>query len=793
MNKTVTLLIVIITLFNIELIQAQKFTLSGKITNLMDGETLFGVNITTSDFKKGTATNEYGFYTLILPKGKHKLIISYLGFNTIYKEIDLDKNQTLNIELGEESSNLDEIVISAKESKIRNKIKKTQMSVTQMSIKTIKQAPVILGEVDILKTITLLPGVTTNGEGSSGFNVRGGAADQNLVLLDEATIYNTSHLFGFFSVFNADAIKDINLYKGGMPAKYGGRVASVLDVRQKDGNSKDFHIKGGVGLISSRLLVEGPIKKDKASFLIAGRTSYVNLFLKAAKNDNRISFYDLNTKISYEIDENNRLFLSGYFGKDKFSIGKFLNNSYGNNTFNLRWNHLFNSRLFSNLSLIYSKYDYRLDFKVLDFEWTSNIVDLNIKYNFKYSFNEKYKLNFGANINSYNFNPGEVKPTSDSSIINELILDKKQAFEPALYAELEHKVTDKLNLRYGVRYSSFYRMGKQTLKKYHNDLAVVYNADLDIYERAESIGEETFANGKTIASFNGLEPRASLVYQFNNQTSIKASYQRVNQYIHLISNTNSATPLDIWAPSGKYIKPQKSNQYAIGYFKNLKNDLYSVEVESYFKTVSNRLDYIDGSNLIANNTIETEVLAGESRSYGLELLIKKNKGKFTGWMSYTLSKSEQRVQGRTAIETGINNGNWYNTSYDRTHDLSITGSYKLNKKWQFGANFIFQTGRPTNYPSGQYQFEDYIVPVYLSRNAERLSAYHRLDISATLTPRKNKNRKWKGEWVFGIYNLYNRKNAASITFNRNDDTNLNEATKTSIFGIMPGVTYNFKF
>jgi len=793
MNKTVTLLIAIITLFNIGLIQAQKFTLSGKITNQIDGETLFGVNITTNDFTKGTATNEYGFYTLTLPKGKYKLIISYLGFNTIYKDIDLDKNQTLNIELSEESSNLDEIVISAKESKIRNKIKKPQMSVTQMSIKTIKQAPVVLGEVDILKTITLLPGVTTNGEGSSGFNVRGGAADQNLVLLDEATIYNTSHLFGFFSVFNADAIKDINLYKGGMPAKYGGRVASVLDVRQKDGNSKDFHIKGGVGLISSRLLVEGPIKKDKASFLVAGRTSYVNLFLKAMKNDNRISFYDLNTKISYEIDENNRLFLSGYFGKDKFSIGKFLNNSYGNNTFNLRWNHLFNSRLFSNLSLVYSKYDYRLDFKVLDFEWTSDVVDLNIKYDFKYSFNEKYNLNFGANINSYNFNPGKVKPTSDTSIINELILDKKQAFEPAFYTELEHKVTDKLNLRYGIRYSSFYRMGKQTLKKYNNDLAVVYNADLDIYERAIPSGEETFEKGKTIASFNGLEPRASLAYQFNNQTSVKASYQRVNQYIHLISNTNSATPLDIWAPSGKYIKPQKSNQYAIGYFKNLKNDLYSIEIESYFKTVSNRLDYIDGSNLIANNTIETEVLAGKSRAYGLELLIKKNKGKFTGWMSYTLSKSEQRVQGRTAIETGINNGNWYNTSYDRTHDLSITGSYKLNKKWQFGANFIFQTGRPTNYPSGQYQFEDYIVPVYLSRNAERLPAYHRLDISATLTPRKNKNRKWKGEWVFGIYNLYNRKNAASITFNRNEETNLNEATKTSIFGIMPGITYNFKF
>lgn len=772
---------------------AQQFTVSGKITNQLDGETLFGVNITTDDFKQGATTNEYGFYTLTLPKGNHKILISYLGFETIFKEINLNANLTLNIGLKEEANNLDEVIISTKDTKIRNKIRKPQMSVTQLSVKTIKKAPVVLGEIDILKTITLLPGVTTNGEGSSGFNVRGGAADQNLVLLDEATIYNTSHLFGFFSVFNADAIKDINLYKGGIPAKYGGRVSSVLDVRQKDGNSKEFHATGGIGLISSRLMIEGPIKKDKASFLLAGRASYVNLFLQAAKEENRVGFYDLNSKLSYEINDNNKVFLSGYFGRDTFEINNFFKNTYGNNSFNLRWNHLFNSRLFSNLSLIYSKYDYNLIFNASEFEWKSDIVDTNLKYDLKYSINDTYKLNFGLNFTSYNFNPGEILKTSETSSINEEILEKKYAYEPAFYAELEHKVSNKLNLRYGFRYSSFYRVGKQTMQLYQDDLPVIYNADLNIYERTDPIGEKEYGNGETIASFNGFEPRASLAYQLDKNTSVKASYQRVNQYVHLISNTNSATPLDVWAPSGKYIKPQKSNQYAIGFFKNLKNGEYSLEIESYFKNVNNRIDYIDGSQLIANDHLETEILTGKSRAYGLEILFRKNKGKFTGWFSYTLSKSEQKVAGRTPLESGINNGNWYNTPYDRTHDLSLTGSYKLNKKWQFGANFIFQTGRPANYPSGQYQFEETTVPVFTSRNAERLPANHRLDVSATLTPRKNQHRKWKGEWVFGVYNLYARKNAASITFGRDDDSGRNEATRTSIFGIMPAVTYNFKF
>ncbi len=772
---------------------AQRQTISGKISDSQNGETLFGVNIIIKELKIGAVSNEYGFYSLSIPKGNYTVIYSYLGFKTVEKQINLERDISINIELDEDTTALDEVIVSEAGGKIRAKLRQPQMSVNQLSVKTIKQAPVVLGETDILKTITLLPGVTNAGEGASGFNVRGGATDQNLVLLDETTIYNTSHLFGFFSVFNADAIKDVKLYKGGIPAKFGSRVSSVLDVRQKDGNNKEFHLNGGIGIISSRLMAEGPIKKEKGSFLIAGRTSYANLFLKLANEKNNISFYDLNTKLSYELNENNRLYLSGYFGKDAFGFDQFLQASYGNTSFNLRWNHLFNKKLFSNLSLIYSKYDYKLGFKSIGFDWISSIKNYNIKYDFNYYVNNNLKLNFGVNGNYYNFNPGEIVATKENSIFKDNKLDGKQAFEPAAYLEAEQNLGSKLSVRYGLRVSSFFRLGNQVLNTYTNNQPVIYNSELGVYESANPFSYETYDKGKVMASFIGYEPRLSLSYKLNDETSIKASFQHINQYLHLISNTNAPSPLDIWTPSGKYIKPQKSNQYAVGFFKNFKEEKYSLEIESYYKTVDNRIDYIDGADLIANNTIETEILQGESRAYGLEFLLQKNTGKLTGWLSYTYSKSQQRVQGRDASEPGINDGDWYNTAYDRTHDISLTGSYKLNKKWRFGGNFIFQTGRPTNYPSGQYQLQGFNIPVFTTRNKERLPAYHRLDISATLTPKKNKNRKWKGEWVFGIYNLYGRQNAASIAFRQNEDTLLNEAVQTSIFGIMPAITYNFKF
>ncbi|WP_040279595.1 TonB-dependent receptor [Psychroserpens damuponensis] len=776
------------------LIAQEKYSLRGTIKDVNNGETLLGATVFLKGTSNGAVTNEYGFFSLTAAKGNYTIIISYIGFESITQDIQLDSDQTLNFELKESATSLNEVVIVAEESE-QVSIKKPQMSVSKLNAGTIKQMPAVLGEVDVIKSLQMLPGVTNNGEGSSGFNVRGGAVDQNLVLLDEAIIYNTSHFFGFFSVFNADAIKDIKLYKGDIPAKFGGRVSSVLDVRQKDGNNKNFNINGGIGLISSRLAVEGPIVKDKGSFLIAGRTSYAHLFMKASEDlkDDKISFYDLNLKANYEINKNNKVYLSGYFGRDVFNLSKIIENTYGNATANLRWNHIFNDKLFSNLSLIYSKYDYQIILDFIELDWIADIKNYNLKYDFKYYLSDKVKLEFGASGISYKLNPGEVRPTSQSSPINYLKLDQKRAFEGGLYVSAEHQITNKLTAQYGLRYSTFSRLGGQSISNYLNDQPVVYNSQLDIYERGEEISQTAYSKSESIQNFDNFEPRLGLSYQLNEASSVKASVTKSTQYLHLLSNTSSVTPLDVWTPSGKYIKPQRSTQYAIGYYKNFKDKAYALEVETYYKTIDNRIDYIDGSDLIGNNTIETEILNGEARAYGLEVLLRKNKGKFTGWLAYTLSKSEQRTLGGQAGGPGINDGNWYNTPYDRTHDISLTGMYKLNNKWSFSSNIVFQTGRPVTYPNGQYNYEGFSVATFSNRNEDRLPAYHRLDISATYTPNNKPDKRWKGEWVFGIYNLYNRKNAASITFTQNDQTGLNEATRLSIFGLIPSVSYNFKF
>ena len=449
--------------------------------------------------------------------------------------------------------------------------------------------------------------------------------------------------------------------------------------------------------------------------------------------------------------------------------------------------------MFSNLSLIYSKYDYDLEITNDEFDWISSINNYNVKYDLKYYASDRFKLDFGVSGIYYDFDPGQVRPTSDTSPVNPLALDRKKAFESGLYVNAEHKVTDKLTVQYGLRYSGFRRLGGQAMTNYANNQPVVYNSTLGIYERGTEVGETAYKKGETIKDFGNMEPRASLAYQLNEFSSVKAGYSRVAQYIHLLSNTTSITPLDVWTTSGKYIKPQLSNQYALGYFRNFKDKKYSLEVEGYYKTTDNRIDYIDGSNLIGQNTIETEILNGEARAYGLEFLVRKNEGRFTGWVSYTLSKAEQRTLGGTAGGPGINKGNWYNSSFDRTHDFSITGAYELNDKWVFGGNLVFQTGRPVTYPNGQYQYEGQSIASFSERNSDRLSAYHRLDISATYKPKRKPNSRWKGEWVFGVYNAYNRKNAASVSFTQNQDLGINEATRTAIFGMVPSVTYNFKF
>ena len=790
-KKISTFLVVLLSVFSS--FAQEKFTLSGTIIDANSNETLIGVNVVIPELKTGVTTNEYGFYSITLPKGIYSVQISYLGYQNIEESINLNQNTKNNFNLYSNETALKEVVITGNKTKID--IKKPEMSVNKLSISAIKKMPVVLGEVDVLKSILLLPGVTNAGEGASGFNVRGGGADQNLILLDEATIFNSSHVFGFFSVFNPDAIKDLKLYKGGIPARYGGRASSVLDIYQKDGNSKSFHLNGGIGLISSRILAEGPLVKNKGSFLIGGRSSYAHLFLKLSEEqkNNSAYFYDLNTKLSYKLDSNNSVYLSGYFGRDVFSLNKSFSNIFGNSTLNLRWNHLFSEKLFSNLSLIYSDYYYGLDLDFIGFQWDSGIKNYNIKYDFKNYISDKFKLNYGLNGIYYEFNPGTIKPSNLESGINFDQLDKKYAFEPAVYINADHELSNKIALSYGLRYSMFYRLGQSTVNIYENNNPVIFNPDLQIYEKATPIGTTIYDKNKVIESYNYLEPRFSLAYQINDDQSIKASYNRIVQYLQLISNTSSPTPLDVWTPSDSFIKPQIADQVALGYFKNLENGMYSLEVETYYKEVQNRLDYIDGADLIANKAIEQVILNGQLRSYGLEIMFRKNEGKFNGWVSYTLSKSEQQTPGRTALETGINNGQWYNSVYDKLHNIAITSSYNLNEKWSFGANFTLQTGQPVTYPVGQYEYLGITVPSYGLRNKNRLLAYHHLDIAATLTPKSNKDRQWKGEWVFSIYNLYNRKNAASINFRQNVDTGSNEAIKTSIFGIVPAVSYNFKF
>ena len=791
MRKLITTLFFF--LFTLTFFAQQKHTISGTVYDKKGNETLIGATIYFPDLSVGTTTNEYGFYSITISKGIHNISVSYLGFSDESKIIELNDKTSLDFYLSEMSQALDEVVIQTDIEKIN--IKSTQMSVNKLTSKTIKQIPVVLGESDIIKSIILLPGVTSAGEGASGFNVRGGAADQNLILLDEAIVFNSSHVFGFFSVFNPDVIKDVKLFKGGIPSKYGGRLSSVLDIYQKEGNNKDFKLTGGIGLISSRILAEGPLKKEKSSFLIGGRSSYAHLFLPLIDNDNKAYFYDLNTKVNYRLNKKNNIFLSAYFGKDVFGINNSFINKYGNAVTNIRWNHLYSDKLFSNLSLIYSDYFYGLILDFVGFEWDSGITNVNFKYDFNHYLKDNLKLSYGLNNIYTKFNAGEIFPNRDDSGIIPFKLTEKFANEFALYFEADHNVSDKFSLKYGLRFSSFTRLGQDELNTYENDNPLIYNQQLQKYEPATAAGIISYKRSDILKSFNNFEPRLSLSYLLNNNSSIKASFNKMAQYLHLLSNTSSPTPLDIWVPSGPFIKPQLLDQYAVGYFKRIKDGDFSLETEFFYKDVKNRIDYINGANLVANNEIETVILNGKSRAYGLEFLLRKNEGKLKGWLAYTLSKSEQLTSGRNISEPGINNGEWYNTPYDKTHDLSVNASYELSSKWKFNTNFLLQTGQPTNYPVGQYEFQGLNVPIYNDnqRNANRLPTYHRLDLSATLTPVKNNNRDLQAEWVFGIYNIYNRKNAASIAFSRNTETSANEAIKTSIFGIVPSVTYNFKF
>ena len=787
-----SLLIVLLASVGLSNLNAQnKVTLSGYVKDSANGEALTSATISVEGSAFPSATNMYGFYSLSLLPGSYTVSISNFGYKTEKIQIEILNNITKNIDLSRSESNLKNAVVKGK--KKENQVEKVEMSTNNLNIIQIKKVPALLGEVDIVKSVQLLPGVSTVGEGATGFNVRGGSIDQNLILLDEAPVFNSSHLFGFFSVFNPDAVKDVKLIKGGMPAQYGGRLSSTLDVRMKEGNNKKFEVNGGVGIIFSRFSIEGPIArknpkmKNKSSFIVALRRSYADALAKPflANNENLKNaifyFYDFTAKVNYTFNSNNRLFLSAYVGRDAFGApgAKF---DWGNQTTTIRWNHLFSKKIFSNFTAYYSKYDYQLGFGTGNntFEWKSNIVNFSVKPDFTFYINPRNTLQFGVVSTYYIFSPGQAISQDQGSRVN-FGLPKKYALENAIYIENEQKVNDNFTMRYGIRFSSFNYIGKgSALILEKNNLA----------QRADVVAEQTYKAREVIQSYNTPEPRFSANYKLNKLSSVKASYNRMAQYLHLISNTAASVPLDVWTPSTNNIKPQIADQVAIGYFRNIGKNLdYELSAEAFYKTLQNQIDYIDGANLLLNTQLEAELLSGKGRAYGLELYAKKNAGKLTGWLSYTLSKSERQVD-------GISNNLWYNNRFDRRHNGNITASYEISNKWSASGSFVIGSGTPTNLPNTKYSFQGYQgIPQNASglRNNVTIKAFHRLDLSATYTHKKT--AKWESNWVFGVYNVYKRRNPFSYYTQNNPDNNMQtQLIRYSIVGsIIPSVSWNFKF
>ncbi len=761
----------------------EKYTISGYVKSATGGEELIGATVSVPDLATGVSTNVYGYYALTLPAGTYKIRYSYLGYTDVIKEVNLKEDIQLSIELNETVNELETVEITSEGA--NKNVESVEMSVNKIDSKTIKKIPALLGEADVVKSVLLLPGVSTVGEGSTGFNVRGGGIDQNLVLLDEAPVYNSSHLFGFFSVFNPDAVKNVSLVKGGIAPQYGGRLSSILDIRMKEGNKKEFHGSGGVGVIFSRLSLEGPIKKDKASFLIAGRRSYADVmakpFLSSDLSGSKFYFYDLTAKVNWSMNEKNRFYLSGYFGRDIFGAGFLFN--WGNATTTARWNHIFNDRLFMNLTGYYSDYDYSFGVdgdSEDDFEWSSSVVSYSLKPDFSYYLNNKNTLKFGGQSIYYDFKPAEAKFASDGRT-NDISQPEKFAIENGLYIQNEQKVGARIKLLYGLRWSHFSYLGEGEKQVYNDTVPGI---------RKTLVSSEKYDQYESIASYNNFEPRLSINYSLTEVSSLKASYNRMSQYLHLISNTVASTPVDLWLPTTNNLKPQIADQIAVGYFRNFSNNAFEASAEVFVKDFQNQVDYIDNADIFFNDELEGDLLSGDGRAYGLELFIKKNKGALTGWVSYTLSRSERKVN-------GINKDDWYPTRFDRLHNLSVVSAYQLNDKWGFSANFVYSTGTPATFPTNRYEIQGIVVPHNYdqSRNNYRIPAYHRLDISATLTPRKNKDRRWQGEWVFSVYNVYSRRNPYSIFFEQDEnDPNMTNAIRYSVIGsFVPAVSYNFNF
>ena len=771
-KTTLSLLLFLITSF----CYSQQFTISGTITDNESGEELIGSTIVVTNIMKGTSSNSYGFYSITLDEGTYDLQFVSLGYSSKTITIELNQDIKLDVGLNAVATNIKKATIVGEKDGVEN-IESVEMSKVQMNMTTIKKIPAFMGEVDVIKAIQLLPGVSTVGEGTSGFYVRGGAVDQNLILLDEAPVYNASHVLGFFSVFNSESIKDVQLYKGGIPARYGGRLSSVLDIRMKEGNMKEFHGSGGIGTVASRLTLEMPIVKDKGSILVSGRRTYVDLFLKLSKNEGlrntRLYFYDTNLKANYKITDRDRIYLSGYFGKDIQSFADIFNISWGNTTGTLRWNHLYNSKLFSNVTFIYSDYDYNLgqDDSSLGFQWDSNIKDLALKADYTYFHNINNKIQFGASATYHNIQPGFARGTGDNSILNEIKLENNRGLEYGFYISNEQSISEKIKVIYGLRYSLFQNVG--------DGISFMFDEN---YEPVDSIRYNSWDTFNTQGNF---EPRVGINYQLNEFSSVKASYNRMAQYMQLASNTTASSPLDVWFLSSPNVDPQLADQVAVGYFRNFLDNGIEASAEVYYKTMSNAIDFADRAELLLNEHLEGELRFGEARAYGLELMARKTEGRLTGMLSYTLSRSEKYIPEIF--------DEWYPTKYDKTHDVSLTASYDISDRVSASFNFVYATGQAVTMPSGRFEYFGTNTPVYTDRNGARMPDFHRADISVTWQNKKNDQRKVQIERVFSVYNVYNRKNPFSINFRTDESTGEQYAELTYLLPILPSFTLNFKF
>lgn len=778
-------------------VNSQNHRLYGTITDKNTGEQLLGATIHIANSQINTISNSYGFYSISIPQKLIKVYVSYVGYQTKILELHLNASLQRDIQLEEAVTGLHEVIIQAEE---RTKVNNTETGTQILDLAVLSKLPTSVGEVDILKGLQLLPGIQASHEGTTNLSIRGGSHDQNLFLLDDAPVYNPSHALGFFSTFNPDAIKSVKVYKSNIPVQFGGKLSSVVDVRMKEGNNQEQKVSGGIGLISSRLTIEAPIKKDKSSFMVSGRYSYaghtVNGLGSALQyfgvssfrnfnSNNEINFFDINAKANFELDEKNHLYFSTYAGRDHFyysGLDDASSMDWGNIIGNLRWNHIYNTRLFSNTMLVYSKYDYAyvLRDNALNFKWQADMQELDLKSDFDFFINSQNHLKFGAALENHFYAPGNLVPQNDASITKAFELPHKKALIGALYLNNEQKINERLEVNYGFRYTNFFLIGAGAVNTYDSDFEVV--------------STKNYAKGKLIQFYDGFEPRVAARYLVGNRSSLKASYSVTKQYQHLISNSTVGLPTDVWLPSDAYIKPQTAEQYSLGYYVQSKNKMFDFTTEVYHKNMYHLIDYKDNADLFLNPNIETQVLSGNGTSYGAEFLLEKTQGKLRGWLSYTYSNTEKTIE-------GINNNKSYPVPYNKNHNFSTTLSYQLSKRTNFSSVFKYTSGGFITIPEGTFNYYGTAFNYYSSRNGYQLPDYHRLDIAINVQSRKNKNRNWQGEWSYGIYNIYDRKNVFSLFLSKGGqvsdwyDYNLNrtEASKMYLYGISPFISYNFKF